>query len=171
MLPLTVSNTAIMNNSCRLKAKNALLQKLGREPSDVEVADYLKVPVEHVRLLERTFTNAFSIDGTVLNPKKTSDDDLLLVDGLFDKTINIEEEFIFDEVIEDIKNIMQLNLKERERFVLEYRYGFKDGEMHTLNEVGKCFGITREAVRQIESKAIRKIRIICDMNGRDSYIG
>ena len=165
-----------------VKLQRDLVQKLGHEPSDEELAlelDYLTP--EESETIKKSLENDLTID-PVLNRKwrqavskirdikRISMDPMSLESPVGNEDSTEYGDFIPDEsaqepvdaaskelLREQIRNVLGF-LSEREREVLEMRFGLNDGKDHTLEEVGRSFGVTRERIRQIEAKALRKLR-------------
>ena len=135
------------------KVSGKLLQELGREPSEEEIAEIMDLPPEKIREILRIAQEPVSLETPI-----GEEEDTLLVDFLASEE-QLEPEVAANRILmrEQIRKIMS-TLTDRERRVLELRYGIADGEMHTLEEVGKEFNVTRERIRQIEAKALRKLR-------------
>ena len=141
----------VINKATRCNRK--LVQELGREPTMEEIAAELGLPVEKIIEANRTAADTLSLDTPVGDEEDTSigsfvEDDRTL--GPADATSNAL-------LAEALKEILG-TLTEREADVLRMRFGMHDGRTHTLEEVGQIFGVTRERIRQIENKAIRKLR-------------
>ena len=141
----------VINKATRCNRK--LVQELGREPTPEEVAAELGLPVEKIIEAHRTAADTLSLDTPVGDEEDTSigsfvEDDRTL--GPADATSNAL-------LAEALKEILD-TLTEREADVLRMRFGMYDGRTHTLEEVGHIFKVTRERIRQIEIKAIRKLR-------------
>ncbi len=137
------------------KAVEKLVHKLNRTPSFGEIAKEMKVPVEKVRELENTVAKMSSLDAPI------SDNG----DGQIGEIIKDETAVSPDEQLESFFNKERaqefLNmLNDRERKIIEMRYGLADGNTHTLAEIAKVLGVSRERVRQIEIATIKKIREI-----------
>ena len=141
----------VINKVTRCNRK--LVQELGREPTMEEVAEELGLPLEKVIEANRTAADTLSLDTPVGDEEDTTigsfvEDDNTL--GPADATSNT----LLSEALSEILD----TLTEREADVLRMRFGMYDGRTHTLEEVGQIFGVTRERIRQIENKAIRKLR-------------
>lgn len=133
-----------------------LSQDLGREPLPEEIAIEMNLDVDKIYQIEKIDQSTASLD----SPTKDDDDDgkSTLGDFLSDDSIMSPDDAASHRIVSDqIKQIMS-DLPEKERRILEMRHGLKDGITHTLEEVGKEFGVTRERIRQIEAKAHEKIR-------------
>ena len=140
-----------INKATRCNRK--LVQELGREPTVEEIARELNLPVEKIIEANRTAADTLSLDTPVGDEEDTSIGSFVEDDntpGPADATSNAM-------LAEALKEILD-TLTEREADVLRMRFGMYDGRTHTLEEVGQIFGVTRERIRQIENKAIRKLR-------------
>ena len=141
----------VINKATRCNRK--LVQELGREPTLEEIADELNLPIEKIIEANRTAADTLSLDTPVGDEEDTTIGSFVEDDntpGPADATSNA----LLAEALSDILN----TLTEREADVLRLRFGMYDGKTHTLEEVGQIFGVTRERIRQIENKAIRKLR-------------
>ena len=141
----------VINKATRCNRK--LVQELGREPTVEEIAAELGLPVEKIIEANRTAADTLSLDTPVGDEEDTSIGSFVedeRTPGPADATSNA----LLAEALQDILD----TLTEREAAVLRMRYGMHDGRNHTLEEVGKKFNVTRERIRQIENKAIRKLR-------------
>ena len=141
----------VINKATRCNRK--LVQELGREPTVEEIARELDLPVEKIIEANRTATDTLSLDTPVGDEEDTSIGSFVedeRTPGPADATSNAL-------LAEALKEILD-TLTEREADVLRMRFGMYDGRTHTLEEVGQIFGVTRERIRQIENKAIRKLR-------------
>ena len=141
----------VINKATRCNRK--LVQELGREPTVEEIAKELGLPVEKIIEANRTAADTLSLDTPVGDEEDTSIGSFVedeRTPGPADATSNAL-------LAEALKEILG-TLTEREADVLRMRFGMYDGRTHTLEEVGQIFGVTRERIRQIENKAIRKLR-------------
>ena len=141
----------VINKATRCNRK--LVQELGREPTVEEIAAELGLPVEKIIEANRTAADTLSFDTPVGDEEDTSIGSFVpddMTPGPADATSNAL-------LAEALKEILD-TLTEREADVLRMRFGMYDGRTHTLEEVGQIFGVTRERIRQIENKAIRKLR-------------
>ncbi len=146
-----VHMVAVINKATRCNRK--LVQELGREPTVEEIAAELGLPVEKIIEANRTAADTLSLDTPVGDEEDTSIGSFVedeRTPGPADATSNAL-------LAEALKEILD-TLTEREADVLRMRFGMYDGRTHTLEEVGQIFGVTRERIRQIENKAIRKLR-------------
>jgi len=136
-----------------IKASKKLFQELGREPTPEEIAKHLGMTPDKVRKVLRSAQEPISLETPI-----GDDEDTFLKDFIEDKSIpNPEEEVSRKMLREQLKKVLS-TLSEKEREILRYRYGLVDGTEYTLEQVGRMFNVTRERIRQIESKAIRKLR-------------
>jgi RNA polymerase primary sigma factor len=136
-----------------MRVQKQLVQEYGREPSPEEIAEEIHLPVERVRAVLKMAQQPISLQAPV-----GDSDDTSFGDFIEDKSAdNPMEEAGFSMLKDKIKDVLD-TLTEREREVLEQRFGLKDGYSRTLEEVGRQFQVTRERIRQIEAKALRKMR-------------
>ena len=136
-----------------LRMTRQLLQELGREPTPEEVADRLGVPASRVREVLKISRDPVSLDTPI-----GEEDDSHLGDFIEDDTaLSPADSATFSMLREELANALE-SLTERERQVVKLRFGLEDGRARTLEEVGKEFNVTRERIRQIEAKALRKLR-------------
>ena len=141
----------VINKATRCNRQ--LVQELGREPTVEEIAEKLGLPVEKIIEANRTAADTLSLDTPVGDEEDTSIGSFVedeRTPGPADATSNAL-------LAEALKEILD-TLTDREADVLRMRFGMYDGRTHTLEEVGQIFGVTRERIRQIENKAIRKLR-------------
>ena len=141
----------VINKVTRCNRK--LVQELGREPTMEEIAEDLHIPLEKVIEATRTSADTLSLDTPVGDEEDTTIGSFVEDDntpGPADATSNTLLAEALDEILQ--------TLTDREAEVLRMRFGMFDGRTHTLEEVGQIFGVTRERIRQIENKAIRKLR-------------
>ncbi len=136
-----------------LRMTRQLLQELGREPTPEEVAERLGVPAARVREVLKISRDPVSLDTPI-----GEEDDSHLGDFIEDDTaLSPADSATFSMLREELANALE-SLTERERQVVKLRFGLEDGRARTLEEVGKEFNVTRERIRQIEAKALRKLR-------------
>ena len=134
------------------KAQRVLSQDLGREPSEKEIANHLNLPEEKIREAIKVSMDPISLETPI-----GEEDDSHLGDFIPDENGMVPATAVDRLMLkEQISSVLD-TLKPREREVLELRFGIKDNKPRTLEEVGKQFGVTRERIRQIESKPMRKI--------------
>ncbi|MDO5100953.1 MAG: RNA polymerase sigma factor RpoD [Eubacteriales bacterium] len=136
-----------------IRISRQLLQELGREPSPEEIAAEMGQPVEKVREILKISQEPVSLETPI-----GEEEDSHLGDFIQDDNVPVPvDAAAFTLLKEELANVLE-TLTEREREVLELRFGLKDGKARTLEEVGKVFKVTRERIRQIEAKALRKLR-------------
>ncbi len=132
-----------------------LAQDLGRDPMPEEIATEMGIEVEKVYQIEKISQDTISLE----TPIGDEDDRSRLSDFISDDKILQPDQEVAHRILADqVKEILD-TLSEKERKILEMRHGLLDGTYHTLEEVGKEFGVTRERIRQIEAKALEKIRL------------
>ncbi len=141
----------VINKATRCNRK--LVQELGREPTVEEIAKELNLPVEKIIEANRTPADTLSLDTPVGDEEDTSIGSFV-EDERTPGPPNATSNALLAEALKEILD----TLTEREADVLRMRFGMYDGRTHTLEEVGQIFGVTRERIRQIENKAIRKLR-------------
>lgn len=131
-----------------------LAQDLGRDPMPEEIATEMGIEVEKVYQIEKISQDTISLE----MPIGDEDDRSRLSDFIADDKILSPDQEVAHRILADqVREILD-SLSEKERRILEMRHGLMDGTYHTLEEVGKEFGVTRERIRQIEAKALEKIR-------------
>ena len=136
-----------------IKIQRKLVQELGREPKPIEVAKVMEIPVAKVREIM-----SFALEPVSMETPIGDEDDSHLGDFLQDANAKVPVNFAMDVLLHDQLMEVIKSLTEREQKVILLRFGLEDGKPRTLEEVGKVFGITRERIRQIEAKALRKLR-------------
>ncbi len=140
-----------INKMARIQRQMTL--ELNREPSDEEIAKKMGITPEKVREVLKISQEPVSLETPI-----GEEEDSHLGDFLPDENYASPEEYTQNQILkEEIKSVL-MTLQEREQQVLELRFGLIDGTSHTLEEVGKKFNVTRERIRQIEAKALRKLR-------------
>ncbi len=135
-----------------LRTQRQLLQDLGREPTEDEVASRVEMTPERVREILRVSQETVSLE------QPMGEDDFILSDLLEDQAAVAPSEAATRAMLNEAVGEALGELSERERKVVRLRFGLDDGEMRTLEEVGREFGVTRERIRQIESKTLAKLR-------------
>lgn len=136
------------------QTKRRLMQEFGREPLPEEVAAEMGVDVEKVHYIQKISQEVISLE----TPVGDDDEDSRLADFIPDESSMGPDQLANHALLRDqIKEIL-VDLTEREQKILSMRFGLEDNIAHTLEEVGKVFGVTRERIRQIEAKALDKIR-------------
>jgi RNA polymerase primary sigma factor len=148
---IPVHMSEVINKTYRISRN--LLQDLGREPTEQELSDALNLPIEKVREILKVSADPISLDTPI-----GEEDDSHLGDFISDDTLMGPEEAASYSILKDQITRLLDTLTEREQRVLVLRFGLKDGRSRTLEEVGKEFNVTRERIRQIEAKALRKLR-------------
>ena len=136
-----------------MRVQKSLLQTYGREPAPDEIADEIQMPVERVRAIMKMAQQPISLQSPV-----GDSDDTSFGDFIEDKSVDNPSEVTSHSLLKQkLKDVLS-SLTERERAVLTLRFGLGDGYSRTLEEVGRQFKVTRERIRQIEAKALRKMR-------------
>jgi len=136
-----------------MRVQKQLIQDFGREPTPEEIADEMQIPVDRVRAVLKMAQQPISLQSPVGDSEDTN-----FGDFIEDKTAENPSEMTSYSLLKDKLTDVLTSLTERERKVLELRFGLGDGYSRTLEEVGKQFKVTRERIRQIEAKALRKMR-------------
>ena len=135
------------------RIQRQLTLELNREPTEEEIAERMKIPVERVREIIKISQDPVSLDTPI-----GEEEDSHLGDFIPDRDSMSPEEFTVNEMLKEQIGSVLMTLTEREAQVLKLRFGLIDGTCRTLEEVGQIFGVTRERIRQIEAKALRKLR-------------
>ena len=148
---IPVHMSEVINKTYRVSRN--LLQELGREPSEQEIADAMNLPLEKVREILKVSADPISLDTPI-----GEEDDSHLGDFISDESMMGPEDAASYTILKDQITKLLDTLTDREQRVLILRFGLKDGRSRTLEEVGKEFNVTRERIRQIEAKALRKLR-------------
>jgi len=144
-----------------------LSQDLGREPMPEEISVEMGLDLEKVYTIEKIDQNTVSLESPVGSDGE--DDKSTLSDFLADDKISSPDQDASQRILKDQVGRILDDLNEKERKILELRHGLHDGIQHTLEEVGKKFGVTRERIRQIEAKAHEKIRQHSDSGKLKNY--
>ena len=135
------------------RVKRELLVELGMEPNAEQIADRMGIPVEKVRDIMMAAMDPISLETPI-----GEEEDSKLEDFVQDSTQSVERTVIQSRLREQVDEVLG-KLPEREERVLRLRFGLDDGRERTLEEVGREFNVTRERIRQIEMKALRKLRV------------
>ena len=136
-----------------VRVQRQLLQELGREPSPEEIAENMDIPVERVREIQKISQEPVSLETPI-----GEEEDSHLGDFIQDDNVPVPAEAAASTLLKEQLVEVLGTLTEREQKVLRLRFGMDDGRARTLEEVGKEFNVTRERIRQIEAKALRKLR-------------
>ncbi|MCS6803066.1 MAG: RNA polymerase sigma factor RpoD [Chloroflexota bacterium] len=136
-----------------IRTARMLTQQFGREPTPAEIAEELELPVERVHEILKAAQLPISLETPI-----GEDDDSHLGDFIEDQSVVAPPEAVTAQLLKEQVDGALKTLPPRERKVLRLRYGLEDGRARTLEEVGREFGVTRERIRQIEAKALRKLR-------------
>ena len=148
-----------------IRVQKQLVQEYGREPSSDEIADEIQLPVERVRAVLKMAQTPISLQMPV-----GDSDDTSFGDFIEDKSAENPADSAAIILLKDkIKDVLE-SLTDRERSVLEQRFGLVDGYPRTLEEVGRQFKVTRERIRQIEAKALRKMRHPTRLRQLEGYL-
>lgn len=132
------------------------IQKHGEKPTTEELAEILDVKEEKIREAKQTTQTTVSLDFPL---DEKGEGNGVLLDILEEKTLTeIEQEVLRDMLKEKLENVLQKNLTERERRIVKLRYGLEGNQPMTLDEVGQIFEISRERVRQLQNRAIKKLQ-------------
>lgn len=137
-----------------LRTQRRLTQELNREPSNEEIAEAMEMEVDKVEYVMKIKQDITSLDASV----RDDDDDSVLSDFIEDdQTIGPEDAATTQLLKEQVQDMLNV-LTDREQKIIKMRFGLEDGKSHTLEEVGQEFSVTRERIRQIEAKALSKLR-------------
>lgn len=136
-----------------IRVKNKLIQELGREPSISELSEKMGLTEEKVRQIMLYSREPVSLEVTI-----GEDEDSTLGEFVADEEELLPEDYVMNNNLRDKLLEMISSFSDRERDVIMLRFGFYDGKPRTLEEVGQKYGVTRERIRQIESKALRKLK-------------
>ncbi len=135
------------------QVRRQLIQELGRDPLAEEIAAEMGIDIEKIRHIQKISQEVLSIESPV-----GEEEDSTLSDFIPDDKNASPSQLVTQSLLRDLIKEILVDLSEREQKILKMRFGLEDGVSHTLEEVGKVFGVTRERIRQIESKALEKIR-------------
>jgi RNA polymerase primary sigma factor len=149
-----------------LRTQRRLTQDLNREPTNEEIAKEMEIDVDKVEHIMKIKQDISSLDASI----RDDEEDSVLSDFIEDEdTVSPEESATNQLLKEQVKEILSA-LTEREQKILKLRFGLEDGKQHTLEEVGQEFSVTRERIRQIEAKALAKLRKHKDARKLHDYI-
>jgi RNA polymerase primary sigma factor len=136
-----------------VRTQRQLVQELGHEPSSEEIAKRMDISVEKVRKIKKIAQQPISLETPIGEEEESH-----LGDFLEDKTaVSPSDTATYLSLQEQISSLLK-TLTPREEKIIKLRFGFEDGNEHTLEQVGQTFAVTRERIRQIEAKALRKLR-------------
>jgi RNA polymerase primary sigma factor len=135
------------------QVRRQLIQELGRDPLAEEIAAEMGIEVEKVRHIQKISQEVLSIETPI-----GDEEDSTLSDFIPDEKNSTPSQLTARAMLRDLIKEIMIDLTDREQQILKMRFGLDDGISHTLEEVGKAFGVTRERIRQIEAKALEKIR-------------
>jgi len=136
-----------------IRTSRQLVQELGREPTSEEIARRMDIPVAKVRKVLKIAQEPISLETPI-----GEEEDSHLGDFIEDRTVTSPAEAVINVNLKDQTSQVLRTLTPREEKVIKMRFGLEDGSEHTLEEVGQSFAVTRERIRQIEAKALRKLR-------------
>ncbi|RWZ79004.1 MAG: RNA polymerase sigma factor RpoD [Candidatus Chaera renei] len=151
-----------------LRTQRRLTQELNREPTNEEVAAAMEMDVEKVEYVMKIKQEISSLDAGV--GRDGEDEDSVLGDFIEDEDAASPEESASSQLLKEQVQRLLGSLTEREQKILKMRFGLEDGKSHTLEEVGQEFSVTRERIRQIEAKALAKLRKHKDAKKLHEYI-
>lgn len=136
------------------QAKRRLFQELGREPLPEEIAIEMDMPLDKIRHIQKISQDVISLE----SPLGDDDEDSVLSEFIPDEKNLTPSQSAGQALLREKIGKVLIDLTEREQKILKMRFGLDDGITHTLEEVGKVFGVTRERIRQIEAKALNRIK-------------
>jgi RNA polymerase primary sigma factor len=135
------------------KVTRILMQELGRRPTEEEISERTQIPIENIVAIRKYSQVPLSLEMPIGDEESSQ-----LVDFIEDKNFDAPEKTTMRNILrEELLHSMSI-LTEREQMILKLRFGFDDGRPRTLEEVGRVYNVTRERIRQIEEKALRKLR-------------
>lgn len=149
-----------------LRTQRRLTQELNREPSNEEIAKAMEIDVDKVEHIMKIKQDISSLDASI----RDDEEDSVLADFIEDEDTVSPEESATGQLLKEQVREMLAALTEREQKILKLRFGLEDGKSHTLEEVGQEFSVTRERIRQIEAKALAKLRKHRDAKKLHDYI-
>ncbi|HVU59709.1 MAG TPA: RNA polymerase sigma factor RpoD [Candidatus Saccharimonadales bacterium] len=149
-----------------LRTQRRLTQELNREPTNEEIAKAMEIDVDKVEHIMKIKQDISSLDASI----RDDEDDSVLADFIEDEDTVTPEESATSQLLKEQVKEMLSALTEREQKIIKLRFGLEDGKSHTLEEVGQEFAVTRERIRQIEAKALAKLRKHKDAKKLHDYI-
>jgi RNA polymerase primary sigma factor len=149
-----------------LRTQRRLTQELNREPTNEEIAAAMEIDVDKVEHIMKIKQDISSLDASI----RDDEDDSVLADFIEDEDTATPEESATSQLLKEQVKDMLSALTEREQKIIKLRFGLEDGKSHTLEEVGQEFAVTRERIRQIEAKALAKLRKHRDAKKLHDYI-
>ncbi|HSW65974.1 MAG TPA: RNA polymerase sigma factor RpoD [Bacillota bacterium] len=149
-----------------LRTQRRLTQELNREPSNEEIAAAMDIEVDKVEHIMKIKQDISSLDASIRDDEEES----VLADFIEDEDTISPEESATNQLLKEQVKDMLAALTEREQKIIKLRFGLEDGKQHTLEEVGQEFSVTRERIRQIEAKALAKLRKHKDARKLHDYI-
>jgi RNA polymerase primary sigma factor len=149
-----------------LRTQRRLTQELNREPSNEEIATAMEIDVDKVEHIMKIKQDISSLDASIRDDEEES----VLADFIEDEDTISPEESATNQLLKEQVKDMLAALTEREQKIIKLRFGLEDGKQHTLEEVGQEFSVTRERIRQIEAKALAKLRKHKDARKLHDYI-
>jgi len=146
------------------KTSRMLMQELGRKPTEEEISERTEIPLENIVAIRKYSQIPLSLEMPIGDEESSQ-----LGDFIEDKNLEAPEEITMRNILrEELLRAMDV-LTEREQMILKLRFGFDDGRPRTLEEVGRVYSVTRERIRQIEEKALRKLRHPARRSRLDSF--
>jgi RNA polymerase primary sigma factor len=149
-----------------LRTQRRLTQELNREPTNEEIAAAMEIEVDKVEHIMKIKQDISSLDASI----RDDEEDSVLADFIEDEDTISPEESATNQLLKEKVKEMLNGLTEREQKIIKLRFGLEDGKSHTLEEVGQEFAVTRERIRQIEAKALAKLRKHRDARKLHDYI-
>ncbi len=149
-----------------LRTQRRLTQELNREPTNEEIASAMEIEVDKVEHIMKIKQDISSLDASIRDDEEES----VLADFIEDEDTISPEESATNQLLKEQVKDMLAALTEREQKIIKLRFGLEDGKQHTLEEVGQEFSVTRERIRQIEAKALAKLRKHKDARKLHDYI-
>lgn len=149
-----------------LRTQRRLTQELNREPTNEEIAKEMEIDIDKVEHIMKIKQDISSLDASIRDDEEES----VLADFIEDEETASPEESATGQLLKEQVKEMLGGLTEREQKIIKLRFGLEDGKSHTLEEVGQEFSVTRERIRQIEAKALAKLRKHRDAKKLHDYI-